>query len=288
MKKTLLLTALLLSLYSFPALATTLTVGSTTAKPGDTISIPITIDTPELVAGATFKISYSSTNLTLNNIRSNFFTTFSDQWQLLNPAPDPLPPTEVTVDGTVYNRPLVYNAGTIDTIFIAAARIEAGASETTMFTLDFTVKNNAVQGIHAISISSTRIDNEAAGYPAGGADLPLLIGLVEGDSTSYPAIPTDVVGGAVTINMTFVDSDQDNIADDWEIAQFGNLTTANSTSDYDKDGYSDLQEYLNSTGNILDPDNQVFDPKTANTPHGVGYIGKNLTPVLMLLLNNNS
>jgi hypothetical protein len=40
------------------------------------------------------------------------------------------------------------------------------------------------------------------------------------------------------------DSDDDGIADEWEMHWFGNLTTADATSDYDLDGATDLQEFL--------------------------------------------
>jgi hypothetical protein len=43
------------------------------------------------------------------------------------------------------------------------------------------------------------------------------------------------------------DTDGDGIADGWELSEFGNLTTANATSDYDKDGMTDRQEYWAAT-----------------------------------------
>lgn len=47
--------------------------------------------------------------------------------------------------------------------------------------------------------------------------------------------------------MPGVDSDGDGIADAWEYAHFGNLTTANATSNADGDPATDLQEYLAGT-----------------------------------------
>ena len=70
-----------------------------------------------------------------------------------------------------------------------------------------------------------------------------------------------MVGGTVTFGAPPpTDEDNDDISDDWENSHFGNLTTANATSDYDNDGYSDKQEYLNGT-----------DPKTQDSPDGTGY-----------------
>ncbi|MDA8137500.1 MAG: right-handed parallel beta-helix repeat-containing protein [Desulfobacteraceae bacterium] len=43
------------------------------------------------------------------------------------------------------------------------------------------------------------------------------------------------------------DKDGDGIPDAWEFANFGNLTTANATSDFDGDGVRDIDEYLAGT-----------------------------------------
>ncbi len=47
------------------------------------------------------------------------------------------------------------------------------------------------------------------------------------------------------------DSDCDGIPDAWETTNFKNLTTADATSDYDKDGQSDLDEYRHGTNPTL-------------------------------------
>lgn len=82
-----------------------------------------------------------------------------------------------------------------------------------------------------------------------------------------------------------VDTDSDGIEDSWEQVHFGDLTTADATSDYDNDGYTDLQEYQNNKAIIVDPDGIAYDPKKENAPNGTGYVGSNLTPILMLLLD---
>ena len=50
----------------------------------------------------------------------------------------------------------------------------------------------------------------------------------------------------------FVDSDSDGIDDIWEVTYFGDLTTADGTSDTDGDGTSDLQEYQDGTNPLVD------------------------------------
>ncbi len=66
-----------------------------------------------------------------------------------------------------------------------------------------------------------------------------------------------------------VDDDGDGIADSWEILYFGDLDTVDGVSDYDNDGYSDMQEYLNYETD--DPDGQTYDPKEVNAANGTGY-----------------
>jgi hypothetical protein len=49
------------------------------------------------------------------------------------------------------------------------------------------------------------------------------------------------------------DSDGDGIPDAWELLKFANLTAADAVTDFDHDGFSDLNEYLADTDPI-DPD----------------------------------
>jgi pectate lyase len=79
----------------------------------------------------------------------------------------------------------------------------------------------------------------------------------------------------------YTDSDKDGMSDTWEIAQFGSLNQGSataSTSDYDGDGYTDLEEFLNSTdpkgGSLPNPTNTptptgALVPTFTNTPTGV-------------------
>ena len=70
------------------------------------------------------------------------------------------------------------------------------------------------------------------------------------------------------------DSDNDGIDDSWELTWFNNLSTANGTSDFDGDGYSDLMEYLNDLNGESDPGGGEYDPTKENEPGGTGYAPK--------------
>ena len=67
------------------------------------------------------------------------------------------------------------------------------------------------------------------------------------------------------------DNDGDGLADEWEVANFGDLTTADRTSSYpDGDGLSDLQEFELWQNNSLDDDGTQYDPKAENNTGGNG------------------
>ena len=81
--------------------------------------------------------------------------------------------------------------------------------------------------------------------------------------------PTAVTVGPDQSGIDFaieddLDTDEDGIHDDWELMNFGNLSTADATSDFDQDGYSDLDEYNNGTNPTEQdpPDGPGYDPAT--------------------------
>ncbi len=115
------------------------------------------------------------------------------------------------------------------------------------------------------------------------------------ESIANNKISTTFPGNSITlfvISFTgIIDSDTDGIADNWELLHFDDLSTADSNSDYDKDGYSDRQEYINSTASENDPDGNPYNPKIKNAPEGTGYIPVNknnsLPYIFPLILTGN-
>ena len=243
----------------------TLTVGSNWVWSGNTVQVPITVDNPATLAGAAFTITYSA-NLTLDSVDSIFFDTFANQWASLSPAPDPLPPSSVEVDSVVYDQPLITNTIT-EGMRIAAARCmpAAAGGETTIFTLTFSLKAEAAPGKYTVDIIATELDNEAAGYDAGGETIPMLVGadLSVSDPTAAGAFPVlapataDPDAGSVTFE---IDEDDDGVGDFWEIDHFGSIQAKDGTEDSDNDGYSDAQEFENNT-----------DPGEQDAAGGEGY-----------------
>ncbi len=283
------LTVYLAAVFSGQSIAETITVGQTSALAGETVSISISIDIPENIAGAAFSLTYSH-YLTLNNIHSTFFDTFANQWQMLEPPPDPLPPTEVVVDEVTHNRPISYTS-TAGSTLISAARVQTGAQINTLFTLEFLLAENIPEGTYPITISPTRINSEPYGYPEEGAYVPMLVGSLPDEKDlkkAYPPILAGTVSGKITVNIAIVDSDNDGIDDAWELLYFGDLTTASSVSDYDRDGYTDRQEYLNQEADVFDPEGNICNPLQHNAPGGQSYNPKDnqsfwilMMPVLM-------
>ncbi len=102
-----------------------------------------------------------------------------------------------------------------------------------------------------------------------------------------------VTNGSLTITG-FTDTDNDGINDAWEIYNLppgwsgDPLNAYSRNGDYDGDGYTDYQEYLNSVNNELDPNGDYFDPDFENEPNGIGYKkpGIAVAPILLLLLGN--
>jgi len=118
-----------------------------------------------------------------------------------------------------------------------------------------------------------------------GSDVSgLFDGLLDDVKWFNQTLTAEEIFRMVNGNEVPVDTDNDGIEDDWERTHFGDLTTADAVTDFDGDGYTDLQEYENNEAGIVDPDGIAFDPKETNTPQG-GAAGNDITPVLMLLLD---
>lgn len=81
--------------------------------------------------------------------------------------------------------------------------------------------------------------NRARINPVNG----VFAGYAYGENTGWMNLST-----ARTTSFALSDTDGDSIDDGWEMANFGNLTTAGIGTDKDKDGQSDAAEFVAGTG----------------------------------------
>lgn len=273
------------------AFAVTLTVGTVSGGEGQTtVQIPITVDNPVGIVGAAFTLQYDTSALTVT-VDSTFFNTFANQF--VGTPNETTAPTSVTVDSQSYDQPLIANDIVGTGTRIAAARCTPGdaSSSNTLFTLTVVLNTGAAYTTYPITVVPTVVSNTDAGYAAEGETIPMLVGSDLSvtdltDPSAFPILldPANGIGTVVAGSVTFTessgitDTDGDGIADDWETTHFGNLTTANATSDYDGDGLTDLQEYGSSTDpKDGDSDNDGYtdgndsNPLTADSPGGTGY-----------------
>ncbi|MGB5687531.1 MAG: thrombospondin type 3 repeat-containing protein [Candidatus Electrothrix sp.] len=106
---------------------------------------------------------------------------------------------------------------------------------------------------------------------------------------SLPGTPIDTDGDGIEDNEDNCPDIANNEQNDANADGQGDA--CDGDSDTDRDGYSDMQEYLNFEAGILDPEGYGFDPVTINAPEGVGYTGTKpagaLIPILFLLLNDD-
>ncbi|BHH85097.1 hypothetical protein [Desulforhopalus sp. 52FAK] len=256
---------------------------------GNSFTVQLKVDDASEIAGASFTVTYDTDNITLNGVTSQFFGTFDDQ-AIDTPDTDAIG-GYVAVDSVNYYSPLVLASATDNGSMLAAARFDNGSGiDETLFTLTFRATGST--GIYPISVSQSTINNVDAGYDEAGESIPFFVGIDNDTYLSY----NDCTVNAVTVTVKIVDNDSDGIDDDWEIEynpdglginDDGVLDYFTATGDYDNDGYSDYQEYVNAQNGETDPDGGSYNPTVENAPNGTGYVAKRIIPpgINLLLLN---
>jgi len=157
---------LLMLLTASGAYAHTITVGENTGKETESVDITITTTDPNDIAAAALTATFDTNTFTLEEVKSEFFDTFSNQWAAVSPAPDPMPPSSVLVDDVTYSQPVLYQEDvSIDPdggVMIAGAQCQTGDAITTLFTLTFKINEGAEPGDYPLGIQKTKISNTAA------------------------------------------------------------------------------------------------------------------------------
>jgi hypothetical protein len=75
-------------------------------------------------------------------------------------------------------------------------------------------------------------------------DTLLLLNVGATDEGPYSVVVTNTSGSVTSsVAQLYLDSDRDGLADSWELAYFGNLTSQGSSGDADGDGLSNLDEF---------------------------------------------
>ncbi|MFT5697856.1 MAG: hypothetical protein ACI8ZB_000710 [Desulforhopalus sp.] len=257
---------------------------------GDIFTVQIKVDNASVIAGAAFTVTYDTTNLSSNEVTSTYFGTFDAQ--VIDTPEEDGTVGYITVDSVKYYSPQVVNPISTGSM-LAAVRIDNGSGEDALlFTLTFQATGSS--GVYPISVTQSVITNTSAGYTADPDDvdnnIPFFVGI---DGDTYPTHTVNTINDCVvTVSAEFIDDDGDLIDDNWEIAYLPFGVAANAedildyftaTGDYDKDGYSDYQEYLNR--NERDPQEYMYNPTIINAPNGTNYKAiPSILPAISVLL----
>lgn len=246
---------------------------------GNSFTVQVKVNDASAIAGASFTVTYDTANLTLSGIASSFFGTFDNQ--AIDTPDSDANGGYVIVDSVNYYSPLVIASATDDGNMLAAAMFDNGSGiDELLFTLTFSASGST--GVYPISVSQSVITNVDAGYTADPDDpenrLPFFVGIDEDNYISHTVSTIHAV--SVTVSAEFVDTDGDGIDDNWEITYRPDgvaedavdvLDYFTATGDYDKDGYSDFQEYLNDKNSLKDSLGASYRPAEKNTSGGTGF-----------------
>ncbi|MDY6988729.1 MAG: hypothetical protein SWQ30_11815 [Thermodesulfobacteriota bacterium] len=247
-------------------------------QPGDDLYLNVLLDDPTDVAGCVFTLVYPA------DVVTGPATT--EEFTPVTPG-DIVSSFPFTYDSTETHRE---NASEPGKIYFSGAAINTttggglydSPQEIVLFTVKFTVKSGAPFGHFQFSLAQTELWNLDAGYGTDnntngqyddGVDekdaVPVLVGAVDNQDPNWDnlgaAFPV-LLGGDTTpftpLPLVLLVPDDDSIDNDWEIQQFGDLNTADDTTDFDGDGY--LDRYEQPDQNNTDP---MVDDAAYALPH---------------------
>jgi hypothetical protein len=236
MKKYLLLLLLVLSLGRTAHAAPTLTLSSATALPDSDITVYLSV--------ANAAAAYGGFNARL---------VYPSCMSMMSVAAGSFLPSSFVIDHTVTE-----GGGLKNLSVVAYSGTEAFSANGKLLAVNFHVGSDCTVGPKTVSFATVDADplvnnKHAISNQDGSASLSHVVS-----------------NGSVVVMSAETDTDNDGMDDAWERFYFGDLNR-NGAGDSDKDGYSDLQEYLNFKDGELDPSGHAFDPITVNEPNGTGY-----------------
>jgi len=174
--------------------------------------VDINVDQAQGIAGAAFTVTFDTTKLTLTDVTSTFFETFTTQKTKAGSTWTSAIPTAAELGG--YDQPLLHNnitTGTTTGVAIAAARFKGAdaATNATLFTLSFTKKTGVTETSFPLSIIATTLSNTNAGYSASGETINLLVGAdhtkAVTDAAAFPVILAKSTSAAASGNVNIAD-----------------------------------------------------------------------------------
>ena len=109
----------------------------------------------------------------------------------------------------------------------------------------YTIGRDA-DGYYILRVPMDALDPAEAGTARSG-DIAMIF--LNNESEPIGSVTLGERGTVQRLDLELIgnDSDGDGLHDDWEIANFDNLTHSNGLTDSDGDGESDLEEYYNGT-----------------------------------------
>lgn len=280
------------------------TIVETQFPRGEDLYLNIIVNDAQGVAGCAFTLNYPTEVLTApatntdgtpvneNDITSIFPFTYDSTDTHRGNSSEP---------GRIY-----LSGAAIDTTN-GGSKYSTSSASVVLFTVKFSVKTDAPPGNFSLSLTQTELWNLEAGYGTDdgngtyeeGTDakgkVPVLVGAVDNQdpnwndlSAAFPVLldvadPSDPPLLLAQTSLYVLDGD--SIDDTWEITHFGNVTTADDTTDNDQDGYLDKYEQPTQFGgNDTDPnvqdDPNFSDPKyDASTDDRGPYQVVSTTPV---------
>ena len=231
-----------------------LLVESGQAYVDDPVRIPIEVDDSTGIIGASFFVTYDTSELDVA-VASDFFQPIIVQLEEAGAFAngEPFLDMDIVEQGSSIQTSVVPGTG----MAISASRIlPADGGDNTLFVLWVSRKDGQGVGAFDLSIEPLVVSNVNAGYPPGGEEVPLLVGFVDAVYTVLldpEGVPANIDPGVAEFLALLADDDNDFMPDPWELQYFEDLDQAKLGGDFDLDGLLDIVEFFLGL-NPEDPD----------------------------------
>ncbi len=211
---------------------------------GETIHVPVHGAAAPGVSAMACRVAFDTDALDVD-ATSTYFASFAEQFRLsgvIDPGA-----VDVEVAGESFDAPFLVRPSATGLTIAGARREPPSDPAPTLFTLNVRLKTGSSPGLYTITLDSVVATAPAAGYPAGGATIPLLLGFNPTTGT-YPVLAEITPGNRPvsdgSAHIFPADTDRDGLSDAWELLHYPDLATADGGSDTDGDDLPALLEQL--------------------------------------------